>query len=219
MSHARIAITMTLLFAALSPATPSPTEAALQFASPHGAPTAPEPETPDRLRAWFADYPATVDIAGGRVFAETRTQVEDAVWALERFASVGLELPAIEFWMHADRIDCDPRKEVPPLAFTLFRDGQAVVYSCSTRFALLHELGHVFGATHLSDADKTAFAAIRDADGWRAEEWARSASEHFADVIAWGLHPDHVRPSRTTPNDDASLTAAFALATGVAPPP
>jgi hypothetical protein len=91
------------------------------------------------------------------------------------------------------------------------------VYSCGTRFTLLHELGHVFAYEHLTDEDRAAFVATRKADAWRADQWSRSGSEHAADIIAWGLHPEHVRPSRTLPNDDASLTEAFVLLTGTPP--
>lgn len=220
MGTLRIAIAASILAALISPAV----DAGRQPASPHDAIPAAAREAisdpdrqPARIEAWYADFPATTDIAGGRVFAETPDQVQDARWALGRFAAAGLELPEVEFWMHADRVSCDPRREVPPVAFVMIRDGRSIVFSCGTRFTLLHELGHIFGAAHFDDAQRDAFTAMRDADGWRADEWARSADEHLADVIAWGLHPDHVRPSRTKPNDDASLAAAFEFATGTVP--
>ena len=220
MSTARTVIAIMFLISSVAPADSAGATPQRGFGTIQRSPLAEAAVmSPDRLQPWFADFPATADVPEGRIYAETRPQVADARWALERFAEAGLKLPSVEFWMHADRVSCGPRKEVPPVAFTMFRDGQALVFSCGPRFALLHELGHVLGATTMSDSDKVAFAAIRDADAWRTDDWVRSADEHFADVVAWGLHPDHVRPSRTMPNDDASLAAAFVMATGVEPLP
>ncbi len=216
----RVAIAVSMLVALISPATGTePQTFALRAVAPaaFGKATADAGRQPARIEASHADYPATTDIAGGSVYAENWALVEEARWALGRFSAVGLVLPPVEFWMHADRVSCDPRRDVPPVAFMMVRDGRSIVFSCGTRFTLLHELGHVFGATHFDDAQREAFTSMRDADGWRADEWTRSADEHLADVIACGLHPEHIRPSRTKPNDDASLAAAFEFATGTVP--
>ena len=45
----------------------------------------------------------------------------------------------------------------------------------------------------------------RRATAWSGVEWRVAGGEHAADVIAWALLNGEVRPSRTLPNDDASL--------------
>ncbi len=210
------AATLILLVSLSSPPPASVTGKTLGIADLPVRPA--EPVAPlHNASPWLADYPATTNVEGGRVYARRSAQVEDVRWALERFAAAGLELPLVEFWMHDDLIGCDTGDGAPPVGFTTDRGGRHIIYSCGTRFTLLHELGHVYANGHMTDEARDAFVTMRNADAWRADTWARSASEHVADIIAWGLHPDHVRPSRTLPNDDASLEAAFMFATGVAP--
>jgi hypothetical protein len=210
------AVTLILLVSLSGPAPVSVTGKALGIAGLPVQADAPA-ATPHHASPWLADYPATTDIEGGRIYAQRSAQVDDVRLALERFAAAGLELPLVEFWIHHDLIGCDTGDGAPPVGFTTDRGGRHIIYSCGTHFTLLHELGHVYANGHLTDEARDAFVTMRDADAWRADTWARSASEHVADIIAWGLHPHHVRPSRTLPNDDASLEAAFVFATGVAP--
>ena len=220
MRSSRTALTITVLLAALGYAVGTPSEAGPAEAAENvPASAAPVRPVPSELRAWYADYPAATDIDGARVYAERPDAVTELRWALGRFAEAGLELPAVEVWMHDDLSGCRSVDGSLVVGYTTERAGRRVVYSCGTRFTLLHELGHVFVYEHLSDAERDAFTRTREADAWRTGEWSRSASEHAADVIAWGLHPEHVRPSRTLPNDDASLSEAFVMLTGTAPLP
>lgn len=219
MNRSRTTRTVAALLGALASA-PLPATAPEPVAVPAEAavaqPASPQP-APDRLRAWYADYPAATDIDGARVYADGPDAVAEVQWALDRFEHAGLALPHVEVWLHDDLSGCRSSDGSLVVGYTTERAGRRIVLSCGTRFTLLHELGHVFVYEHLSDADRDAFTSTREADAWRADEWSRSGSEHAADVIAWGLHPGHVRPSRTLPNDDASLTEAFVLLTGTAP--
>ncbi len=220
MRSSRTALTITVLLAALGYALGTPREAGPAEAAENlPASAAPVLPAPSELRAWYADYPAASDIDGARIYADGADAVAEVRWALDRFEDAGLALPHVEVWMHDDLSGCRSNDGSLVVGYTTVRSDRRVVYSCGTRFTLLHELGHVFVNEHLSDAERDAFTRTRRADAWRADEWSRSASEHAADVIAWGLHPEHVRPSRTLPNDDASLGEAFVMLTGVAPLP
>ena len=165
---------------------------------------------------WHADYPASTEIAGATVYAETAGQVADAEWALGRFAAAGLDLPDVELWL-AGIESAIPQGNGFVYGFHREVAGRSVVFNSGSRFVLLHELGHVWDDHALTDADRGEFLEIRDADAWHGEGWAGSGAEHLANVIAWGLSEEEIRPSRTLPNDDASLQEAFILATGSEP--
>ena len=64
----------------------------------------------------------------------------------------------------------------------------------------------------LDEGDRERFLSIRQADAWSGVKWNRAGGEHLADVLAWGLGGGRVRPSRTFPNDDAGLAAAYEMA-------
>ena len=171
------------------------------------------------VRPWHADYPHTTDIAGARVYASDPQQLLDVAWALDRLENAGLAMPGVEVWAHDDLSGCrrSVEDDTPPVGVYFQRDGVDTVFWCGTRFTLLHELAHVHDNNFLTPDQRTRFLAIRQADAWRHETWNRAAGEHFADVVAWGLHDRTIRPSRTLPNDDASLEEAFELAVSFAP--
>lgn len=172
-------------------------------------------ERPARLNPWYADYPFTADIEGARVYASDPDQVAEARDALDRFATAGIELPYVEIWAHDDLSGCrlNADDESPPAGVYFQRAGVDIIFQCGVLFTLLHELSHAHDVNFLSEDERAEFLSIRDADSWRHEKWARAAGEHFADVMAWGLTDGEVRPSRTRPNDNASLDAAFSKAT------
>ena len=166
-----------------------------------------------------ARYRVRADLDGSTVYAETSDQVEAVAWALGRFAAAGLALPNVEVRYHSDYSGCastdgDAGTRAGYLAYG---GGNFVVYLCGTRFTLLHELAHVWDVSALTDEVRAEFLVLRDADAWSHDTWARAGGEHLADVVAWGLQEDNVRPSRTKPNDDASLYEAYVAATGSEP--
>jgi hypothetical protein len=200
-----------------APALNTPGSSDSAVSAPPEAPDKPDRPIPDSARPWFADYPLTTDIDGARVYASDQGRIEDVAWALAQFAAAGIELPHVEVWTHADVTGCRFSLENDALFAGVFvqRRGVDTVYLCGTRFTMLHELAHVHDNNYLSDAERNEFLAIRDADSWRNNNWNRAAGEHFADVMAWGLTGGEVRPSRSFPNDDASLQHAFDLALSI----
>ena len=187
--------------------------------------TMPEPATVleqpreilDSQRPWFADYPATTDVAGNRVFAQTEDQVAQVQRALDVYASVGLDLPHIEFWTHDTTAGCMADDGGLRAGYLLRGRETWTIFMCGSDFTLLHELGHVWDNQAMTDDKRAEFLTLRKADAWSGVEWSRAGGEHLADVLAWGLSGGEVRPSRTLPNDDASLAEAFETATGFAP--
>ena len=173
-------------------------------------------EIPAAHQPWFADYPETTDIDNVRVYASDADRVREVQDAVALFAEAGLALPYLEVWTHDDLSGCrlSLEDDTPPAAVYFQRGGIDTVFQCGASFTLLHELAHAHDVNFLSDEDRAEFLSIRDADSWRHEKWARAAGEHFADVVAWGVSGGSVRPSRTFPNDNASLEAAFELAAG-----
>lgn len=136
-------------------------------------------------------------------------------WALDRFREAGLDLPDLEIIRHSHREDCDGI----PAFFA--RQGQdwSIELCTPAPFILLHELGHAWVAHNLTDAEREAFQQARGLPSWNdpATPHKDRATEHAADVIAWGLSDD--APSLTT-DPEASfdeLTRAFRTLTGVEP--
>lgn len=173
----------------------------------------------DRMRPWYADYPAAQELEGATAYAQTPEQVADLQWALERYAAAGLNLPHVEVWLHDKRASCTGTVAQGVSGYTTWRDGLSVVMNCGTRHTLLHELGHVWDRHAMSDADRAAFMALRGVTDWQHPTWLLAGQEHLADVLAWALTPGCDRHAQTPPRDGASLTAAYQLATGLQPLP
>lgn len=171
-------------------------------------------EVPATLRPSFADYPLSIDVETVTVYATDLQQLEEAQHVLTLFAEAGVTLPPLEIWSHHDYSGCrlSGDSAVPNAGVYVKRHDAHTVYTCADVFTLAHELAHAHANAFLTDNQRAAFVSTRDADAWRTDEWARSGSEHFADAVAWGVTNGAVRPSRTLPNDDASLQAAFDLA-------
>jgi len=176
-------------------------------------------EIPAQRRPWFADYPLTIDVGTNRIYASDPDRVREVQDVLGRFAGAGIDLPDLEIWTHDDLSGCrlSVEDDTPPAGVYFQRAGVDTVFLCGTTFTLIHELAHSHDNNFLTDAERNEFLSIRDADSWRNGTWSRAAGEHFADVVAWGLMNGEVRPSRTMPNDNASLDDAFELAMSFQP--
>jgi hypothetical protein len=173
-------------------------------------------ELPRTLHPWYADYPASIEIDGATVRAETPSQVDDMIWALDRYETAGIDLPHVQAWLHDRRAGCNGPARKGRAGFATWRNDQAVVFACAERDTLLHELGHVYDRHALTDDDRNAFMELRGVDEWHDPTWLEAGEEHLADVLTWGL--DDGRPNvRTMPRDEDALVAAFTRATGVDP--
>lgn len=143
-------------------------------------------------------------------------------WALSRFEAANLTVPL------PSRISFPPNtrcRQVPGEGWAVDTGAGVDLLMCRVddlerlRFVMLHELGHVWSNQNLDDASRDAFAASRGLESWRdAEgEWRDQASEHAAEVLAWGLMDRAVPMSRLPDASCDRLAAAFRLLTGVEP--
>lgn len=151
------------------------------------------------------------------IIAQTVEQEEMARWALGRFATAHLHLPAtlIEFAGPGDA-----RCGGSPARVHLDEDPILVTMCWNNRFMLLHELGHIWEASNIPTERHAPFMDLRaDVASWASLEvpWANRGREHAANIIAWGLLEDPYPIARTYPNDPASLAAAFVFLTGREP--
>jgi len=153
---------------------------------------------------------------GAVVFAKTAEQMDLAAWALSRFDHAGLDLPPVEIlFAGRDEVACDGL----PARTYLAMDPIQVRMCWTDGFMLLHELGHVWEATHLPEKRHPAFMALRDgATSWAGLDvaWDARGREHAANVIAWGLLENPYPVSKTYPNP-VSMIEAFRFLTGTEP--
>jgi len=150
------------------------------------------------------------------VSADTSEQRALAEWAVERYETAGLVLPSLNIeFVGPDQIACGG---VP--ARTYFEETPTVKMCWNNEFMLLHELAHVWVEQNVPPTDRDSFTAMRDdVRGWAGTEvpWSERASEHAANIIAWGLQEKPYLISRTYPNDKDSLLEAFEFLTGSEP--
>ncbi|MDJ0790651.1 MAG: hypothetical protein QNJ71_02025 [Acidimicrobiia bacterium] len=123
---------------------------------------------------------AGIEIRGAD--GDRRQQIERA---LGRFDEAGLELPSLIIQVHDSRSCCDGNGG-------LFRWGGEVaqVELCAPEtFVILHELGHAWELTHMTDDERNAFLEAADLTEWddRSIPWKERGREVAANIIAIGL--------------------------------
>jgi hypothetical protein len=209
--------TIRLLAAALAFMTFSGnTSNASPFDPPNPAPTEAftDSQTPSQFVAGDASLGETPVVT---IDATQPAEGDLAMWAVNRFAAAGLELPDLTItFPGSDQSLCGG---VPARAFVAAQPPEIKV-CWSNRFILLHELAHVWEAHALDEATREGFANLRDGvEGWYSPDvqWSGRGAEHAANVIAWGLLEDPYPVSRTYPNDVDSMLEAYRYLTGMSP--
>jgi hypothetical protein len=139
---------------------------------------------------------------------EQRLLVADAV---ERFADSGWPLTNTEV-----RFDEHACKSAA--GFHTEERGHHVVVMCSdAMWTLLHELGHVWSALYLDEAERAAWLESRALDSWSEGDWEDRGTEHAAAVIAFGLYDTAHVPMGFGITDYNETVSAFESLFGVAP--
>ena len=142
-----------------------------------------------------------------------------AAWALDRYALAGLDLPDVEIHVHDGLTACDG-------GFGLHTPGDAGsrIDICTdpqvdSRWIILHELGHAWAATNLSDAQRLDFVELRGLELWNSadDRWNQRGTEHAAEILAWGVAETSRLPGRIADHDLGSVTEAFQILTGTEP--
>lgn len=169
---------------------------------------------------------ATAPLPAPATTPERLSAVErDAVrWAVGRFESADLELPAVAISFSADSDDCNGEQGVyrrrsgahSIVVCVPDRDGAAIDHR--RRRTLLHELAHAWDHTNLTDADRRHLQQHLGADDWYAadRQWEERPVEQLAETLTWGLFDQPRRPLLIDrPCDD--VHADFRAVTGQRP--
>ena len=136
-------------------------------------------------------------------------------WALDRLHQAHLQLPPVDIHYHSDLEPCDGY----PGYFAGTENGWSIGICTPAPFVLLHELGHAWAAHNLTHTDEEAFRQTRGLPAWidPTIPWNQRASEHVADLIAWGLSTRHNNPPTFANETYDQLARAFQALTGVTP--
>ncbi len=156
---------------------------------------------------------ATVTVIGA-------TDDEQALvdWAISRYQTAGLELPALIVTFHDTQDGCRGYKGY-------YNHATGTVDFCNRdsadpRRTMLHELGHAWSFEHMDGDHQHAFTESRGLDTWHDTDtaWWQMGQEHAAEIIAWGLQDDNEYQSVWLHLEDCTdLAAAFTTLTGTTP--
>lgn len=171
---------------------------------------------PSTSRAHEDHSPVRV-IDGVRLHEPSAPRAEMVGWALARYRAAHLAVPAVDVYFHPDpsgcrgnlgytaggRIDLCVRLEMEP----------------GPERIVLHELAHAWGAAHLGQETRTAFAAARGLAAWNdlGQPWKDRATEQAAEIVAWGLGDGTMSPMISGDRDPDRLADDFRLLTGADP--
>ena len=135
-------------------------------------------------------------------------------WALSRFDAAGLTLPDIDIHFHPDDEPCRGHRGLRTGGLRRER----IDICRPAPMLILHELAHSWGAA-LPEETKAAFTRLRHLDTWSqaGARWRDRASEHQAQIVAWGLMEQPIRLMTLPNNRPTDIAAAFIYLTGTAP--
>ena len=143
------------------------------------------------------------------------------VWATERFALVGLDLPDVQVSFHDDPERCNWNEGIYHGDGDVHRaqicvpDQGTFASDLHRRRTLIHELAHAWERANLDDADRERMLMVLDADAWFTSDlsWEERGGERFAETIVWGLY-DQLRRPTLIDASCAEIHADFQYITG-----
>ncbi len=142
-------------------------------------------------------------------------------WAEDRYASIGLELPAALVTVRPGGGGCGGNAgryvpgDYPEVEICV--DSRPT--SKASRLTVLHELGHLWAENRLDDETRRSFLDTRGLTAWidtelPPHEWG---AEHAAEVLSWGLMDEPVGIIRIYNASPEALSVAFVVLTGTQP--
>lgn len=129
------------------------------------------------------------------------TRLEMVAWARGRFQAAGLVPPRARFVFYDDTRKCRLRRG-------LFHPGTRTIEICNlNRETLVHELAHAWVETNLTEEAKADFMRHRGLATWNDHSvpWADRATEHAAEIVAWGVEEESRLISWMTPEGQHTL--------------
>jgi hypothetical protein len=178
----------------------APVELAITVAGPVHTVALPEPP---------AEFGLT--IVGG-----TPEQVALVAEAVDRFESVGMDLPAADIYLHGSRSSCTSYRYQG--VFNLDGSTRRVDICNAKLITVVHELAHLWEHHNVSDDVRQALMDLNGAVEWQSldVDWDERGIEIAAETIAKGLIE---QPMVRAQLEDAPLLAeSFRLITGVDSP-
>jgi hypothetical protein len=175
----------------------------------------------------------TIETDAGDILVYNGSDSQTALveWALGRYATAGLPVPAprsvafppsVNCVLHAGlAIDTGAGVDIQ-LCFDEAEtcSGGECAATTDAQSTLLHELGHVWTVQYLDDATRAAFLEVRELEAWSAPGVSRDelGTEHAAEILAWALLESDTWPARLPDNDCEDLAAGYRILTGMDPP-
>jgi hypothetical protein len=152
-----------------------------------------------------------------RLHEVTPAQEQIVRWAIGRFQSAGLTLPAVEVYFHDDPVRCRGNSGYyvwGRLDLCLGEKDTPYV-----RATIVHELAHAWLDLNVSDETRSKFQRVRGLTTWNDDRqpWGLRGCEQAAEVIAWFLGPG-LTPLIPGHPDEADLDAGYRVLTGRLPP-
>lgn len=143
------------------------------------------------------------------VNSDDEALVELAEWALERYETAGLELPALDIFFHPDREPCKENRGI------FNGDLMRVDVCVDEPLVILHELAHAWTHVHIEPVEEAAFVTAGGFESWNDPEtaWSDRGMEDAAETIAWALL-EHPIQMPTSGGPIAERNAAYRLLTG-----
>lgn len=144
----------------------------------------------------------------------TEEQAASLTWAIERFDVSGLELPALDLYVHGTKVGCDGHDGL----YTPGTGSDRIDICTEAVFIILHELAHAWEYRFGTDEARQQLLDELGLEAWTGADvsYRRRGEEVAANVVAWGL----IARGLTEPEADRSADTLerFEALTGVPSP-
>ena len=133
---------------------------------------------------------------------------------IDRFESVGLDLPPLRIYVHDSAERCQGHLGT----YGQYGQRDRIDLCTESRFYVLHELAHAWEQHALPNEVRATFLIWTARPFWHTRElpWLDSGAELAANVIAWGLMEEPLSDAQAAAS--AEQLDRFALLTGVHSP-
>ena len=170
-------------------------------------------ETPQENDFLLPDGEPDTLFDGLAVYATDPGHVDIVQASVERMAAYGFELPTDRITVVFDPTgeSCDGNTAYA--AHGADADDESYLVVChDTMSTVIHELSHIWAGKNLTEDDHQAWVDERGLDAWSssdADSWREAGTEHFAEIVAWGLDDDFKRVMVSGGHDVDGINDSF----------